>query len=167
MNPFLGSITIFTGNYAPLGWALCNGQLMSITQNTALFSLLGTMYGGDGRTTFALPDLQSRVPMHVGNGFVQGQVSGTEVVTLVNSEIPPHAHQVRVGSAAATTNSPTAALFAGSSPGSPQYALPGAVVQASPGTIAPSSGNNPHNNLMPYLSLNFIIALQGIFPSRG
>ncbi len=166
MNPFLGSITIFAGNFAPRGWALCNGQLLSITQNTALFSLLGTMYGGDGRVTFALPDLRSRVPMHLGNGFVQGEVSGSETVTLNNAQIPPHNHRIQVGSAAGTSNSPASAVYAGSSLASPQYAPVGTLVQASHGVIGPSSGNQPHNNLMPYLTLNFIIALQGIFPSR-
>jgi microcystin-dependent protein len=175
-DPFVAEIRIFAGNFAPTGWALCNGQLLPISQNTALFSLIGTYYGGDGKSTFALPDLQGRTPVQVGQGpglslYDQGQAGGINAVTLLASELPPHNHVLNAKLAAADTASPTGASWA-----RPQYGrqginaystIPGNPAVMHPAAIAPAGGGLPHNNLQPYLVLNFIIALQGIFPPRS
>ena len=163
-------------NFAPRGWALCNGQLMAIQQNSALFALLGTTFGGDGVTTFALPNLQGRVPMHYGNGpgltpRVMGEVSGTETHTLITTEISAHQHTGSVAAACSLEDATTS---------SPQNAVPGiggvayTPTPSSGATMAPSAfttgvagGSQPHNNLQPYLVVNFVIALEGIFPSRN
>jgi microcystin-dependent protein len=172
MDQFLAEIRIFAGNFAPTGWALCHGQLMPISQNTALFSLLGTQYGGDGRSTFALPDLQDRVPMHAGQapGFQEhfvGETGGVESVTLMNSELPQHNHPVLAGGPG---ESPSPAGRSWGTPAAsriePMYAAPaGATTQMGPAFSGPNA--TPHNNMQPFLTLNFIIALQGIFPARG
>ena len=168
MTPFLGSITMFGGNFAPLGWAFCNGQILPINQNAALFDLLGTTYGGDGQFTFALPDLQGRLPVHIGNGFVQGQSGGTETVNLTVAQIPSHSHGVGAVASPASTNLPAGNVaYSQTSPGTPQYAPTGPLVQASPNAVGSSPGNQAHNNMMPFLAVNFIIALEGIFPSQG
>ena len=174
-NPFLAEIRIFAGNFAPNGWALCNGQLLSIAQNSALFALLGTTYGGDGRTTFALPNLQGSVPMHAGDGpgltsRVLGEVGGEDAVTLLASETPSHTHTavVNATAGAATSNSPVGETWA-PSPGPAVYApLPavGQEVSMGSGFTDGGPGGLPHNNLQPYLTLTFIIALQGVFPAR-
>jgi microcystin-dependent protein len=173
MDPFVAEIRVFPFNVVPKGWAQCNGQLLPILQNTALFSLLGTMYGGDGKSTFALPNLQGRAPMFHGQGpglslYDQGQTGGSETVTLLQSEIPAHAHALR-----AQTNDPADvavpngnAAFASSDGGS-AYAPVTPDVQLASEALAPSGGSQPHNNLMPYLTLNFCIALQGVYPPRG
>jgi microcystin-dependent protein len=162
-EPFLGEIKIFSFNFAPRGWALCNGQLMPINQNQALFSLLGTMYGGDGRTTFALPNLQGRTPIHVGNGFVQGQSAGEQTHTLITSEMPAHTHQGVGSSASADQSSPANALWAATASNAYSSKLNAGMNPAAVGSLG---GNQPHENMAPYLTLNFCIALQGIFPSR-
>lgn len=163
-EPFLGEIKIFSFGFAPKGWALCNGQLLPINQNQALFALLGTTYGGDGRTTFALPNLQGRVPFHMGGGFTQGQSSGEAAHTLTISEMPAHTHLPVGNSNNASVASPAGNLWAGSSGGG--Y-LPTANTTMNPASILPTGGSQPHDNMSPYLVLNFCIALQGIFPSRN
>jgi microcystin-dependent protein len=165
-EPFLGSITLFAGNFAPAGYALCNGQLLPISQNTALFSILGTTYGGNGVTTFALPDLRGRVPVHAGQGpglslYDLGQAAGEETVTLTTAELPPHAHSQTASNAEQTTNRP----------GNAVPARGGVYDGTSDGTtMTPTTttgSGQPHDNRQPYLTLNYIIALQGIFPSRN
>lgn len=172
MDPFVAEIRIFPFNFAPRGWAWCNGQLLPISQNTALFSLLGTTYGGDGKSNFALPNMQGSAPMHPGQGpglslHDLGEPGGTETVQLLESELPSHNHSLM----AAVT---PALLFAGSSTtglarsaGGPAYQASNAgLVQMSFQAVAPSGGGQPHNNMMPYLTFNFNIALQGVFPPR-
>ena len=165
-EPFLGEIILFAGNFAPRGWAFCNGQILSIAQNTALFSILGTTYGGNGVTTFALPDLRGRVPVHPGQGpglsqYDLGQVGGSETVTLSVNELPQHTHRQPATNAEQTTNRPNGALPA-------RGGVYGAVSDDSLlGPTTPAGGNQPHNNIQPYLALNYIIALEGIFPSRN
>ncbi|TPW76863.1 phage tail protein [Schumannella sp. 10F1B-5-1] len=175
-EPFVGEIIAVGFNFAPRGWALCNGQLMPIAQNTALFSLLGTTYGGDGRTTFALPNLQGVSPIGVGQGpgltyRGQGEQSGSESVTLIASEMPAHSHTARGVAAAGDQSSAAGAGWAEARSGRAierGYAAPsaGATVTMSPTAIGIAGGSQPHSNLAPYLTLNFIIALQGVFPQR-
>jgi microcystin-dependent protein len=177
-EPFLGEIRMVGWNFPANGWALCNGQLMPISQNTALFSLLGTQFGGDGVRTFALPDLQGRVPIHQGNGtnlspYVVGAFSGTENVTLLTTQMPSHNHLMGVSNQAGTVADPTNAVLAQGNSGSGRetVAVSDYVSTAATGTLAPTAisvagGSQPHSNLQPYLCVNFIIALQGIFPSR-
>ncbi|MFS3128051.1 phage tail protein [Nocardioides sp. Bht2] len=171
-EPFVAEIRLFPFNFAPSGWALCQGQLLPISQNTALFSLLGTMYGGDGKSTFALPNLQSQVVLGAGQGpglsqYMEGETGGSSTVTLLQSEIPSHSHQVRAASTAGELRAPTNARVL-AAPGSGQAYAPtgGASTPMSPQALTPSGGGQPHNNLMPYLTLNYCIALQGIFPQR-
>jgi microcystin-dependent protein len=164
MNPFLGQIGIFSFGFAPKGWAQCNGQLMSIQQNAALFAVLGTTYGGDGVRTFALPDLRGRIPMHVGNRYVQGQVAGEEAHTLTISETPAHTHVAQCNTANATTPNPSGMTWATNAGGYKIYAATGNA-QLSQQAIA-VTGGQPHDNMAPTLTINFCIALVGIFPSR-
>jgi microcystin-dependent protein len=169
-DPFIGEIMLFAGNFAPTGWATCDGQVLSIAQYTALFSLLGTTYGGDGRTTFALPDLRGRVPIHMGQGpglqpYFIGQNGGEESHTLIAAEMPAHAHQAMADAGNGTSDTPTGALPARNPAGIPQYST-NSTTALSPGAIASAGGGAAHNNLSPYLTLNYCIALQGIFPSR-
>jgi len=175
-DPFIGEIRIFAGNFAPRGWALCNGQLLPISQNTALFSLLGTTYGGDGRTNFALPNLQSRAPLHPGQGpglsdRQLGEMGGQENVTLLTTQMPSHTHGVRCSSAIGDQTTPGGNVWAAGAGrrGQAFYAnAPGTNPPAmSAAAIGVAGGDQPHNNLPPYLTLTFIIALQGIFPPRG
>jgi microcystin-dependent protein len=170
--PFVAEIRMFGCNFAPTGWALCNGQLMPISQNTALFSLLGTMYGGDGKSTFALPDLQGSAPMFWGQSstgtiYDEGQAAGSETVTLLQSEIPVHAHNFMASNSDGNSQGPDQQLMAGGVGGISMYATPGALVQLNPQALSIAGSSQPHNNLMPYLTVNFCIALQGIFPARG
>jgi microcystin-dependent protein len=164
-NPFVGEIRYVGFNFAPVDWAFCNGQILAISQFETLFNLIGTTYGGDGQTTFALPDLQGRVAIHQGEFFVIGEISGTEVVTLLTNEIPSHSHTI--GAAAANGNSPApgGAVFAESSAG--QFAPVASATGAMGSMVSPIGGNQPHTNLQPYLTLNPIISLFGIFPSQG
>ena len=171
-DPYVAEIRIFPFNFAPRGWAMCNGQLLPISQNTALFSLLGTTYGGDGKTTFALPNLQGSAPMHWGQSstgtyYDLGQQSGVEAVTLIQSELPNHPHQASAASDGGQTSptNNTWGTFAGRQP-PPMY------VDGNPNVImgnalSAAGGSNPHNNMQPYLTLNICIALQGIFPPRS
>jgi len=178
-TPFLGQIEIFSFNFAPKGWAECNGQLLPINQNQALFSLLGTTYGGDGRLNFALPDLRSRVPLSFGQGFTLGQRGGEEAHTVIMGEMPAHNHFVNVdATTAATSNQVTPANneVLGLTAGQLKDGTPLAINMYSTGspgttldqrTISNVGGSQPHTNIMPYLTLNCCIALQGIFPSQN
>jgi microcystin-dependent protein len=172
-DPFVAEIRIFPWSFAPRGWALCNGQLLPISQNTALFSLLGTFYGGDGKSTFALPNLQGAAPMHIGQGPGLtprdiGESGGTDTVTLIQSEIPVHTHTLQANAAAADLQSPGPNRVLARSGGGNAYQsnTSANLVQLAPVTLAPSGQSLPHNNLMPYLTLSFCIALQGVFPAR-
>ena len=173
-SPFVAEIRIFGFNFAPTGWALCDGQLLPISQNTALFSLLGTTYGGDGKSTFALPDLQGSTAMHAGQGpglsqrFL-GEMGGEEFVTLLQSEIPAHSHSLNANAQPSSTGVPTSITCVSRGfGGSPYKATPFTPnVNMAPQTLAPAGGSLPHNNMMPYLTLNFCIAMQGVFPPRG
>ena len=168
-EPFLGEIRNFGFNFAPQGWALCQGQLMSISANTALFSLLGTMYGGDGRTTFGLPDLRGRTAISFGQGpgltnRTQGETAGSEQVTLTAGQVAPHTHPV-AGSSSATAKSPANAVPAFTAAGS-SYGTTTDLTM-SPAMVGPNSGGQPHDNMQPYQVTNWCIALEGIYPSRG
>jgi microcystin-dependent protein len=162
-DPYIGEIKVISFNFPPKGWAFCNGQLLAINQNQALFSILGTMYGGNGQTNFALPNLQGRIPLHQGQGFNVGQAGGEVAHTLTIQETPTHVHP---GAAQSTPNgvSPTNAIWA-TAP-SAAYA-PAPNIQMNPAAVQNSGGSQPHENQAPYLVLNFIIALVGIFPSRN
>jgi microcystin-dependent protein len=168
-SPFLGEIYMFAGNFAPRGWALCNGQLLSIQQNTALFALLGTFYGGNGTTNFALPNLQSRIPVHSGQTYSQGQVDGVESVTLIGSQIPPHSHQLSASTTPSSIDSPGANAVPADTTlaGVRMYTEPQAAAAMNAAAIGVIGGGVPHENRMPFVVVNFIIALQGIFPSRN
>lgn len=164
-TPIMGEIKLISWNFAPQGWAFCNGQFLPINQNQALFSILGTMYGGNGQTTFALPDLRGRVPMHFGGGFTEGQTGGQEVHTITQSEMPQHTHFAQASNN--TGNSQDAAgNVLGVVPGR-IYTDPSNLTTLSPTTITNFGGSQPHENRQPYLVLNFIIALQGVFPSQN
>jgi len=168
-TPFLSEIKIVSFNFAPKGWALCNGQLLPINQNQALFSLLGTTYGGDGRVNFALPNLQGRIPNHVGDGFTLGEVGGEQSVTLIQTEMPVHSHGA-LGASGTGQNSPVGNAWASGLKTGPSVYTPSGTqnndVAMNPLALAISGGSQPHNNMMPFLTLNFCIALQGIFPPR-
>jgi microcystin-dependent protein len=169
-TPYLSQISLFAFGFAPRNWALCNGQLLPINQNQALFALLGTQYGGDGVRTFALPDLRGRVPVHTGVGGTVGQSGGAEFVTLNTSQLPQHGHALRATSDLANTNLPANALPASRPRGGvAMYAAPDAAntVQMHPASVTASGGNQPHDNMQPFLTMNFTIALAGIFPSRN
>jgi microcystin-dependent protein len=172
-DPFVAEIRIFPWAFAPRGWALCNGQLLPISQNTALFSLVGTFYGGDGKSTFALPDLQGASPMHIGDGAGLtprgvGESGGSDTVTLLQSEIPVHTHTLQANAALADLQSPAPNRVLARSGGGTAYQsdTTGNLVQMAPEALALAGQSLPHNNLMPYLTLSFCIALQGIFPAR-
>jgi microcystin-dependent protein len=162
-EPFLSEIRIMSFNFPPKGWAFCNGQLLPINQNQALFSLLGTTYGGDGRVTFGLPDLQGRVPMHMGGGMTLGERGGETAHTLSISEIPAHTHTPNGTTAASSAGSPSGALWC-SNAASPFNATSNGAMN--PESIATVGGSQSHLNMAPYLALTFCIALQGIFPSQ-
>ena len=166
-DPFIGEIRLFGGNFAPQGWATCDGQLLSIAQNTALFSLLGTTYGGNGQTTFGLPDLRGRASPHQGGGLELGQSTGSETVTLAGGQLPAHGHLANAASAA-TSLSPAGQYWA-ADPGGGVAAYNSAAngQTLAPAAVAPAGGGQPHDNLQPFLTVNFIMALEGIFPSRS
>jgi microcystin-dependent protein len=178
-EPFLSEIKLVSFNFPPKGWAFCNGQFLPINQNQALFALLGTTYGGNGQTTFALPNLRGQVPIHMGNGFTLGQALGSTSVTLSLAQLPQHLHQVNAQSEVVlpdvlpqdpTGKIPAAAqviIQGGNTSAAQIYAQPSSLVPLAPQAVSSVGGSQPHNNMMPYLVLNFIIALQGIFPSRN
>ena len=171
-DPFVAEIRIFAFNFAPKGWAFCDGQILPLSQNTALFSLLGTTYGGDGKSTFALPNLQGSAPMHPGQGpglslHDLGEQGGSETVTLLQSEMPAHNHALDAAVNPALTKLPGPTVTIARARGSNAYLSTGVVsAQMADVAITPAGGDQPHNNLMPYLTLNFNIALQGVFPPR-
>lgn len=174
-EPFIAEIRIFAGNFAPRGWAFCDGQLLPVAQNTALFSLIGTTYGGDGRTTTALPNLKGRAPMHPGRGpglttRVLGQRLGTETVTLLESQIPSHSHTMRGSSSrgdASITPGKTASLSRSRGGSLYQTNTSSSLVNLASQAVADTGGSQAHNNLQPFLAMNFIIALLGLYPSRS
>ena len=172
MDPFIGQIVMFAGNFAPRGWAFCNGQLLAISSNQALFSILGTTYGGDGRTTFGLPDLRGRTAMHPGTGpglteRRLGQKGGAESVTLTEAQVPSHSHTVGCVSAAGSTKDPKGALLAGS-PGQTGFYHPAPASDTMADTMLNATGGGQsHDNMAPFGCVNYIIALVGVFPSRS
>ena len=170
-DPFIAEIRIFGFNFAPQGWASCDGQLLPISQNTALFSLLGTTYGGDGRTSFALPNLARNFAVGAGQGpglsdRQLGESGGTANVSLTTSQMPQHSHGLR-GTASPDANSPAGAALAATATGAPAYRIPGALAPMAGSSLAASGQSAPHENRQPYLALMFCIALQGVFPPRG
>jgi microcystin-dependent protein len=164
-EPFLSEIKIVSFNFPPKGWALCNGQFLPINQNQALFSLLGTTYGGNGQTTFALPNLQGRVPVHEGNGLTLGEAAGSSSVTVNIQQLPTHVHFLQGTNTPGTLDTPGGNVLAAASING--YGSPASLTPMNPGTVGSVGGSQPHSNMMPYLVLNFIIALQGIFPSQN
>ena len=168
-EPFLSEIRIFTFSFPPKGWAFCNGQLLPINLNQALFSLLGTTYGGNGTTTFALPDLRGRVPAHTGSGLILGQALGQEFHTLSTQEMPMHNHLVNAfdGGVDSNANTPASAFYARTADASTMYFSGSADSAMNAAVISNVGGSQPHENRQPFLTLNFCIALQGIFPSRN
>ena len=172
MDPLLASILIFAGNFAPKGWAFCNGQLLAINQNQALFALLGTTYGGNGQTTFALPDLRGRVPIHFGQGpglsnYDLGQAGGAENTTLTVNNLPAHNHPLHATSEGGSTSAPAGAYLGNTGALDREYNISGTSVTMNAGAIGATGASQPFSNVQPYLAINFIIALQGIFPSRN
>ena len=170
-DPFVAEIRIFPFNFPPTGWATCDGQLMPLSQNTALFSLLGTTYGGNGKSNFALPNIQGNAVMHPGQGpglslHDLGETGGSETVSLLESEIPSHSHVVAASEGDGTERTPASQLLATGIAIS-QYQTPGPLTTLAPQAVAPIGADQPHNNMQPYLTLNFCIALQGVFPPRG
>ncbi len=163
-EPFLSEIRIFSFGFAPRGWALCNGQLLPINQNQALFSLLGTTYGGNGQTNFALPNLQGRTPIHTGSGRFLGELGGEQAHTLTQSEMPTHAHALQASNSNAATNNPNGAVLANATA---VYHAPTSLVPLNPTAVANAGGSQAHLNMQPFLTLNLCIALQGIFPSQN
>ncbi len=169
-EPFIGEIRMVGFNFAPAGWAFCNGQLLFISENDALFALIGTTYGGDGVQTFALPNLQSRIPVHQGTlagaGFVPGQTGGAEQVTLSTAQIPGHSHSAQCNSGATqTTTSPAGAVWLNYDQN--QYTDKATPATMNGAAVGNSGGSQPHDNLMPYLTVNFVIALVGVYPSQN
>jgi microcystin-dependent protein len=164
-SPFIGEIRMFAGNFAPVGWSFCNGAIIPIDQNDALFNLIGTTYGGDGQTTFALPNLQSRVPVHVGPGFALGQTGGAETVTLTTSQIPSHSHAPLCNSNPGTQQDPSNGIWASPSSGT-IYSSTAPATALNAGAVGSSGGSQPHDNMIPFLVINFILSLFGIFPSQ-
>ena len=165
-NPYVGEIRMFGGNFAPAGWAFCNGQEMPISENEVLFQLIGTTYGGDGENTFALPNLQSRVPLHVGPGFVLGQPGGEEQVTLTVNQIPAHGHSLNADENSGTQLSPTNNILAQTqNPMMYRAIAPNLPMNAN--SVLPAGANQPHDNMPPFLVVSFIIALFGVFPTQS
>ena len=166
-QPFIGEIRLVPFNFAPVGWAFCDGQLMAISENTALFALIGTTYGGDGQTTFALPDLRSRVPVHAGPGFVLGQAGGVETVTLTVNQIPAHTHAAAADNNAGTAAAPDGKVWAASNNYYQFAPASGSPSAMNAGAVGLNGGSQPHDNMLPFLAVNFILSLFGIFPSQN
>jgi len=165
-SPYVGEIRMFAGNFAPAGWALCQGQLLPISENETLFNLIGTTYGGDGQSTFALPNLASRLPVHQGQSFVIGEAGGVETVTLTTSQIPAHGHVPQAFNSTGNQSSPTNGVWASSSPATQFSTENPPSVQMAASVIGATGGSQPHDNMVPYLCINFIISLFGVFPSQ-
>lgn len=171
-NPYIGQIKMFAGNFAPAGWALCNGQLLPISENEALFAIIGTTYGGDGQTTFALPDLRGRVPMHTGTGAglttrVLGEMSGSETTTMTINQMPAHSHLVAGTTSDGNQSTPTGNIFANTKILDKEYSDAAADTTMKSVMVGNTGGNLPINNVQPFLAVNFIISLYGIFPSQN
>jgi microcystin-dependent protein len=166
-QPYVGEIRIFAGNFAPAGWMFCEGQLLPISEYETLFNLIGTTYGGDGQSTFALPDLRGRLPLHFGSGFTLGETGGVEEVTLTVNQIPAHTHAFLASNNAAAGTAPAGQLVAKSAnPAVTPYGTDAPVIALSPTSVGSTGGSQPHTNFQPYLCLDFIISLFGIFPSQ-
>ena len=163
-QPYVGEIRIFAGNFAPAGWLFCAGQLLPISENETLFQLIGTTYGGDGQSTFALPDLRGRIPIHQGNGFILAETGGAEEITLTVNQIPAHGHPLLASSGPGLANTPVGGVTA-EPPSISLYIEDVPSVNLSPLAVAPVGGSQPHTNFQPYLCVSFIISLFGIFPS--
>jgi|SRR5450756_848487 len=166
-NSFVGEIRMFAGNFAPAGWMFCEGQLLPISENETLFNLIGTTYGGDGQSTFALPDLRGRVPLHFGNGFTLAETGGVETVTLTVSQIPAHSHLLLGTDANGTSPDPGNNLFAQTAATITPYTIEPSAVSMNSNSVSSVGGSQPHNNFQPYLCVDFIISLFGIFPSQN
>ena len=167
-TPLIGQIIMFGGNFPPVGWMRCDGQLLPIAQYTALFALIGTTYGGDGQTTFALPDLRGRFPIHQGGGFTIGQNGGVENVTITTAQVPVHNHNANCNSAAGTNVNPAGNIWALGPDLDPYSNAPtGALMKATAIANGPAGGPQPHDNIIPYQTLNYVIAVEGIFPARN
>jgi microcystin-dependent protein len=170
-EPFVGEVRMFAGNFAPRGWAFCDGQMLAVSQNDALFSLLGTIYGGDGRTTFGLPDLRGRIPIHAGSGpglspRSLGSKAGAENVTLTTNQLPSHSHEFTATTANATDSTPNNTMTMGKGVGFDPYIDQNGSVSMNANNVTAVGGSQSHTNIMPFLCVNFIIALVGIYPSR-
>jgi microcystin-dependent protein len=164
-QPYVGEIRMFAGNFEPAGWAFCNGQLLSISENETLFQLIGTTYGGDGQVTFGLPDLRGRIPIHQGSGFVLAETGGAETVTLTPNQVPAHSHALVASTDAAQLSAgPNGSVLADAAP-TLLYAGAAPTVPMSAGAVSSAGGSQPHENMAPYLCVSFIISLFGIFPS--
>lgn len=164
-DPYVGEIRMFAGNFAPAGWMFCEGQLLPISENETLFQLIGTTYGGDGESTFALPDLRGRLPLHVGNGIVLAETGGAEEITLTVNQIPAHSHVLRGSNGAANSTTPGGNVLASAL--ADVYVEDLTAVNMSPNAISPIGGSQPHTNFQPYLCVDFIISLFGIFPTQN
>ena len=165
-QPYVGEIRLFAGNFAPAGWMLCDGQLLPISENETLFNLIGTTYGGDGQSTFGLPDLRGRVPIHFGNGFVQAETGGVESVTITPNQIPAHTHPFMASGDPANSPNPAAHVLAETVSTTPYFAGAPAVALAAQ-SVTSIGGSQPHDNLQPFQCINYIISLFGIFPSQN
>lgn len=165
-QPYVGEIRMFAGNFAPAGWIFCEGQLLPISENEVLFQLIGTTYGGDGQETFGLPDLRGRIPIHNGSGHTLAESGGAEEVTLNINQIPIHSHTLVATTALADTSNPKDAFFSTNAPGSKMFSSAAPSTNLFPQAISPIGGSQPHTNFQPYLCVNFIISLFGIFPSQ-
>jgi microcystin-dependent protein len=166
-QPYVGEIRMFAGNFAPAGWMFCEGQLLPISENETLFQLVGTTYGGDGESTFALPDLRGRLPLHQGSGFILAETGGAEEITLTVQQIPAHSHPLLASTSAPTQSTPPGNVTASNTPTNIYRTLvpPPPMQNLAPGAVGPVGGSQPHTNFQPYLCVNFIISLFGIFPS--
>ncbi len=164
-QPYVGEIRLFAGNFAPAGWMFCEGQLLPISENETLFQLIGTTYGGDGQSTFALPDLRGRIPIHQGNGFILAETGGAEEITLTVNQIPTHSHEVLASTSNASASNAGGNLLA-QTPSYTPYIASSPNSALGPNAISPVGGSQPHTNFQPYLCIDFIISLFGIFPSQ-
>ncbi len=164
-SPYIGEIRLFAGNFAPAGWMFCEGQLLPISEYDTLFNLIGTTYGGDGQSTFALPDLRGRVPVHMGNGFILSQMGGEESVTLTTNQLPAHSHMPQANTGSGTQASPAGNVWANST--NLPYSASAPTAAMDPSAIGMDGGSQPHDNMVPYVCIDFIISLFGIYPTQS